>query len=70
MLNRLKTEQIDEIASMLVRSTKDVNISLVNLKAELVDRIKITSERDSQRTTAMLAEKIEYPQLSIAIKAL
>jgi predicted transcriptional regulator len=47
MLNREKKEQIDEIASMLVCSTKDVNISLVNLKAELVDRIKLTSEKDS-----------------------
>lgn len=31
---------------MLVTNTKDVNISLMNLKVELLDRIKLTSERD------------------------
>ena len=45
---------------MLVSSTKDVNICLVNLKAEMVDRIKLTSDKDSQRTIALLADKIEY----------
>jgi len=31
---------------MLVTNTKDVNISLMNLKVELLDRIKLTSEKD------------------------
>ncbi len=69
-MNQDKKDQIDEIAGMLVSSTKDVNISLVNLKTEMVDRIKLTSDKDSQRTIALLADKIEYQQLSIALKAL